>query len=291
MLAIFEVPPGYADADPIVAAFAVTAVTPDPNAATNGATAATAVGAPSADLEVAKRGPAETYRGAEVVYSITVTNNGPSAAQSVQVSDAPASGLVFVANRGDCETAFPCDVGTLSAGASRVIDSTFRVSLAYAGADPVVNTATATSLVVDPFPGDNSAVASAALVAPPGLGFYAVPPCRVLDTRNPPGPFGGPALGAQATRRFTISPKCGIPPTARALSVTMATTSSTVAGNLRLFAAGEAVPFAATITYSAGQIRTNNAILNLGPDADLDVFCGQTTGTVNLILDVNGYFQ
>ncbi len=291
ILALFEVPSGYAAANPIVGTFAVTATTPDPNAATNTATAATAVGAASADLAVAKRGPAETYRGAEVVYSITVTNNGPSAAPAVQVSDAPATGLVFVGNQGDCETAFPCDVGTLPPGASRVIASTFRVPLAYGGADPVLNTATATSPVADPSPGDNSSVAASAVVAPPGLGFYALPPCRVLDTRNPPGPFGGPALGAQTTRRFTISPRCGIPRTARAVSATMATTSSTVAGNLRLFAAGEAVPFAATITYSAGQIRTNNAILTLGPDADLDVFCGQASGTVNLILDVNGYFQ
>jgi uncharacterized repeat protein (TIGR01451 family) len=291
ILALFEVPSGYAGSDPIVGTFTATADTPDPNAATDRAAAATAVGAPSADLAVAKRGPAETYRGAEVVYSITVTNRGPSAAPSVQLSDAPATGLVFVANRGDCETAFPCAVGTLPSGASGVVASTFRVPLAYAGADPVLNTATATSSVADPFPADNSAVASAALVAPPGLGFYALPPCRVLDTRNPAGPFGGPALGAQTTRRFRISSKCGIPQTARAVSVTMATTSSTVAGNLRLFAAGEAVPFAATITYSAGQIRTNNAILTLGPDADLDVFCGQATGIVNLILDVNGYFQ
>src|SRR5262249_29008068 len=147
-------------AQPILGTFTVAAETPDPNAATNTATAATAVGTASADLAVAKRGPAETYKGADVVYSITVTNNGPSAAPSVQVSDAPPSGLVFVANRGDCETGFPCDVGMLPPGASRVIPSTFRAPLAYAGTDPVLNTATATSPVADPFLDDNSAVAS-----------------------------------------------------------------------------------------------------------------------------------
>jgi len=291
IVALFEVPPGYAGANPIVDTFSVAAATPDPNAATNAATVATAVGAPSADLTVAKRGPAETYRGAEIVYSITVTNKGPSGVRAVQVTDAPASGLVFVGNTGGCETAFPCDIAGLAAGDSRVIASTFRVPLTYAGPDPVLNTATAMSAVPDPSPDDNSGVATAALVAPPGLGFYAIAPCRVLDTRNPVGPFGGPALGAQTARRFTLSPKCGIPPSARALSVTVAVTSASVAGNLRLFAAGEAVPFMASITYAAGQIRTNNAILTLGPEADIDVFCSQTLGTVHLILDVNGYFE
>jgi uncharacterized repeat protein (TIGR01451 family) len=291
IIALFDVPPGYAGANPIVETFAVAAATLDPNPATNAATVATAVGQPSADLTVAKRGPAETYRGAEIVYSITVTNNGPSGVRAVQVADTPANGLVFVGNTGDCETAFPCDIAGLGAGESRVIASTFRVPLTYAGADPVVNTATATSAAPDPSPDDNTGVATAALVAPPGLGFYAIQPCRVLDTRNPPGPFGGPALGAQTARRFTLSPKCGIPPSARALSVTIAVTSASVAGNLRLFAAGGAVPFMASITYSAAQIRTNNAILTLGPDAAIDVFCSQTLGTVHLILDVNGYFE
>jgi uncharacterized repeat protein (TIGR01451 family) len=291
ILTLLEVPPGYAGAVPIVDTVTVAAATPDPNAATNAAAVATAVGAASADLEVAKRGPAETYRGADVVYSITVTNHGPSPATAVRVTDAPATGLEFVANAGDCPTAFPCELGTLPAGASRVIASTFRVPLTYAGPEPVLNTATAASPVADPAPADNSAAAAAALVTPPGLSFYAVAPCRVLDTRNPPGPLGGPALGAQTTRRFTMTNKCGIPPSARALSVSMAVTSATVAGNLRLFPAQQSVPFVATIAYSAGQIRTNNAIVTLGPDADIDVFCGQASGTVHLILDVNGYFQ
>jgi uncharacterized repeat protein (TIGR01451 family) len=55
-------------------------------------------------------------------------------------------------------------------------------------------------------------------VAP--LLFVPVTPCRVADTRNPGGPFGGPALAGGSTRSFTISQGgCDIPATAQAYSL------------------------------------------------------------------------
>jgi uncharacterized repeat protein (TIGR01451 family) len=291
IVALFQVPARYAGANPIVCPIAVSAATPDPNPATSLMTARTAVGTASADLQVRKLGPATTFRGAEVVYSITVTNAGPSEAPAVEVTDATPPGLVFESNAGDCQTAFPCAVGALPPGSSRVIASTFRVPLTYAGRESVVNTASAVSAASDPAPLDNADDTEASLVMPPGVDFHTVAPCRVLDTRNPLGPHGGPAIGAQSTRRFRISPRCGIPPTAAAISVTLAVTGPTVIGNLRIFPAGEAVPLIATINYSAGQTRTNNAIVRLSPDSEIDVFCAQASGTIHLVLDVNGYFQ
>jgi uncharacterized repeat protein (TIGR01451 family) len=291
IVGLFHVPAGYAGANPIVTTIAVSAATPDPNPATGVATARTAVGTASADLQVMKLGPAITFRGADVVYSITVTNAGPSEAPAVEVSDAASPGLVFVSNKGDCQTAFPCSVGAVPPGTSRVITSTFRVPLGYTGPDPIVNTASALSAAPDPNPLDNSDDTEAEIVIPPGVDFYIVAPCRVLDTRNPLGPYGGPAIGARSTRRFTISPRCGIPPTAIAISVTLAVTAPTVIGNLRIFPAGEPVPVIATINYAAGQTRTNNGIVRLSPDSQIDVFSAQESGSIHLILDVNGYFQ
>jgi hypothetical protein len=207
------------------------------------------------------------------------------------VSDTAPPGLVFLSNAGDCVTAFPCAVGTIPSGESRVLVSTFRVPLAYGGPDTIVNAASAASPVPDPQPADNADDTSAALVVPPGTDFYPVAPCRLVDTRNATGPFGGPALGAQTTRRFTLPPQCDIPPTARAVAFNVTVTSASAPGNLRLFPAGTALPVISTLNYAIAQTRANNAIVSLGPDGDLDVFCSQASGTVHLILDVNGYFE
>ncbi len=120
--------------------------------------------------------------------------------------------------------------------------------------------------------------------------FSTLVPCRVFDTRNPNGAYGGPALAANSTRSFVLAGQCGIPATARAVSVNVTATGPTVAGNLRLFAAGGAVPNASTVNYSAGQTRANNALVGIGPTG-LAVRAVQASGSVHVILDVNGYFE
>ena len=46
-----------------------------------------------------------------------------------------------------------------------------------------------------------------------------------------------------------------------------------------------------SINYSAGQTRGNNAIVSLNAAGALTVRCVQASGTVDLIVDVNGYFE
>jgi hypothetical protein len=121
--------------------------------------------------------------------------------------------------------------------------------------------------------------------------FYTVAPCRVVDTRNPNGPYGGPALSANTARVFTVTGQCGIPTAAKAVLANVEVTGSTVAGNLTLYPNGIPLPVAAVINYSAGQTRANNATLTLGGAGDFVVWCAQGSGTVHFILDVNGYIQ
>lgn len=287
----FQVPIGYAGPDPITATATVTAATPDPNTATNTDSVQTAVGEASADLVLTKLGPATAFRGGAIVYSITVTNEGPSDVASVEVTDAAPPGLVFVSNTGDCTSAFPCSPGPIPVGQSRVIAATFQVPLTYAGPDPIVNAAAAASGTPDPVPANNSDEAASVLTAPPGIDFFTIAPCRLVDTRNPAGPLGGPPLAARESRRFVAADACDIPLTALAISVNVAVTAPTAAGNLRLYPAGAAVPNVSSINYSAGQTRTNNAIVGLGLKGDFEVYSGQSSGTAHVIFDVNGYFQ
>jgi streptogramin lyase len=127
---------------------------------------------------------------------------------------------------------------------------------------------------------------------PPPPGFYALTPCRVADTRGPAGPYGSPALAAGATRAFLMAGSCGIPSSAKAVALNVAVTQATHGpGFSTFFAGGTTRPTASTINYGAGQTRANNAIIALGANGEISVFCGQSSGTVELIIDVSGYFD
>jgi uncharacterized repeat protein (TIGR01451 family)/fimbrial isopeptide formation D2 family protein len=111
---------------------------------------------PEADLSITKVGPAATVAGTSLVYTIVVTNNGPSNAADVRVSDTTPAGLIFVSNSGDCVTAFPCDLGTLPPSQSRTITATFDVPPTYTAPDPIVNTASVSSPTTDPNASNNA---------------------------------------------------------------------------------------------------------------------------------------
>jgi large repetitive protein len=126
--------------------------------------------------------------------------------------------------------------------------------------------------------------------SPPPLSFYTVTPCRVFDSRDLA--LGGPtpfAAGSQNT--VTIAGHCGITAAAAAVSLNVTVTAPTTQGHLRLFPSGAALPSISTINYVAGQTRANNAITPLGTAGALGVYVNQSSGSVHVIIDVNGYFE
>jgi Beta-propeller repeat len=122
-----------------------------------------------------------------------------------------------------------------------------------------------------------------------GSGFYPLPPCRVIDTRGAAGPLGAPALAAGARRTFDVAGTCGIPATARSLSVNVTVTQAAAAGNIRLFPAGTPAPSTSAMSFPASQSRGNNAVVRLA-GASFTVELDAPAGT-DFILDVNGYFK
>jgi hypothetical protein len=122
--------------------------------------------------------------------------------------------------------------------------------------------------------------------------FHTVTPCRLIDTRNPNGPAGGPALQPSQIRTFALAGSCGIPSTATSLSVNVTVTQPTAIGNLVLYPANQGVPQTSVINYVAGQTRANNAVLGVSADGTVSVSVVEVSaGTVQFVLDVNGYFQ
>ncbi|MCU1349594.1 MAG: domain containing protein, partial [Acidobacteria bacterium] len=136
----------------------VSATTGDPNSMNNSATAATNVGA-QANLSITKSGPANANTGQNITYTVVVSNAGPSPALNTVVSDVTPVGIAFVSNTGACTSVYPCNLGTLAAGQSATITSTYTIPGNYSGAT-VVNTASVNSSVNDPDNMDNTSSAT-----------------------------------------------------------------------------------------------------------------------------------
>ena len=113
--------------------------------------------ATEADVAITKTGPASIVAGNPLVYTITVTNTGPSDAANVVVRDPTPAGLTWVSNTGACTTAFPCTLGVVPAGATRTITATFSVPLDYSGASPIANVTDVSSTTLDTNTANNTA--------------------------------------------------------------------------------------------------------------------------------------
>ena len=79
------------------------------------------------------------------------------------------------------------------------------------------------------------------VVVSPPMALYTFPPCRLLDTRDAPGAFGGPALLANADRSFICSTAAASPPPLGPLREHDGHPADP-AGNLRLYPAGTTCP-------------------------------------------------
>src|SRR5262249_19681264 len=137
--------------------------------------------------------------------------------------------------------------------------------------------------------GPKNVTANFNVVPVSGLRFVPVTPCRLADTRNAPGPFGGPVMAANSTRDFAIpTSSCGIPSTALAysLNVTVVPTTGTL-GYLSIWPAGQARPLVSTLNSIDGRIKANAAIVGAGAGGAVS---GYVVNQAHVVLDINGYF-
>lgn len=131
-----------------------------------------------------------------------------------------------------------------------------------------------------------------ALVAPTASRFYTVAPCRAVDTRNAPGPRGGPALSGGEERIFALGGVCNVPASARALALNLTVVNPTAAGTVLLLPAGEPIPNASSINFPALRTRANNVIASTGVSGEVSAYYGGPPGSsVDVLLDVVGYFE
>jgi hypothetical protein len=126
------------------------------------------------------------------------------------------------------------------------------------------------------------------LRAQSALNFVPIPPCRLVDTRNPLGTFGGPSLQAATPRNFPVlSGSCGIPTNASAYSFNITVVPAGFLGFLTIWPAGLTQPLASTINSYLGVAVANAAIVSAGTNGAVSVYA---TNPTDVILDINGYF-
>ena len=135
---------------------------------------------------------------------------------------------------------------------------------------------------------DNQATGT---ITDPAANFFTLTPCRVADTRNPSGPFGGPALVANTARDFQVTGQCGVPATAKAVAINVTIVDPNNSGDLRIYPTGTAQPLVSIINFGPNQVRANNAVMPLSATGQMTVFCAMPSGSTNFLFDVFGYFE
>ena len=131
----------------------------------------------------------------------------------------------------------------------------------------------------------------AALVAQSGPYQYVpLTPCRVVDTRNAVATNGGPML-TTAARDFAIRGNCGVPLSAKAVAVNITVTSASANSWLTIWPSGQAKPFVSTINFDSSTFAlANGAVVALSTNTQ-DLSVANAVGTVQVIIDVSGYYQ
>jgi hypothetical protein len=260
--------------------------------ATAGATDTTVVTATSRAplLSIAKSHSGNFTQGQNAaVYTVIVSNAasaGPTAGPVTVTENIPVGlTLLTMAGPGWTCAATTCSRSDVLAAGATYPDITVTVSVA-ANAPPQVTNQVSLS-------GGGSAAASANDVTnlslpPTGLRFVPLTPCRVADTRNPAGPFGGPRIAGGGTRDFIIpNGACGVPITAQAYSLNAAVVPGGPLGFLTLWPSGQSRPVVSTLNSLDGRVKSNAAIVPAGAGGAISVFASNAT---DFILDINGYF-
>ncbi|MFZ0795115.1 MAG: choice-of-anchor tandem repeat GloVer-containing protein [Candidatus Korobacteraceae bacterium] len=125
---------------------------------------------------------------------------------------------------------------------------------------------------------------------PTPLQFIPVTPCRVVDTRQTNGEFGGPPITGGVSRSFPIpqNTMCNIPASAAAYSLNVTAVPITTLGYLTIWPTGESQPVVSTMNSTDGRIKANAAIVPAGGGGGaVSVY---VTDTTNVLLDIDGYF-
>jgi uncharacterized repeat protein (TIGR03803 family) len=256
-----------------------------------------------------------TYVSATTIYAltpahaagaVTVTVTNPdlqagSMAAAYAYSDAASPSVTMILpNNGTTlgGTAVTIAGANFMSGATVTIGGVAATGVSFVDATTITATTgahatgTVDVVVTNPDPQAGTLTNAFFYVPPPSATkFFTLTPCRLVDTRNPDDPLGGPALQPNAVRLFTVTNACGIPSSAVSISANVAVVPAG-AGHLAFFPGNGLATGTANLNFNAGKVRAGNSILYLATDGTggIKVLNGSASAN-HLVLDVNGYFQ
>jgi len=178
---VTQVSPSVFDGTVLSNTATVSSSTTDSDPTNNSSTFDTTVHA-LADLAVTKSGPTDTIAGdsANPTYTITLTNNGPSDAQGVMLTDPLPAGETFVSQTqtsgpvfalGSTDSSISDTIATLAAGASASFTVVVQVSPSVLDGTVLSNMATVGSNTTDPDPTNNTSTVKTTVHALTDLGI------------------------------------------------------------------------------------------------------------------------
>lgn len=247
---------------------------PDNNVATDVNTLAA-----SADVAIEKTflSTAPFLVGQTVEYRLVISNNGPSVAQSILVTDTPVN-LRIDEVTGAC-TALPCTIASLAPGATATIE--LEATILAAGA--FSNSATATSPTDDPDPDNNEDDGGGGNAGQPTATLSVAPASAAEDSGTPfvyTLEFDvAPAVDTVVELEFTGTATAGTDYTGQITTITMPAGQSSITFNVVPVADTEVEPDETVIVtvqagtgYAPGTVDSATAtILNDDASADVDV--------------------
>ena len=227
---------------------------------------------PGADVEVMQtEAPNPAALGRNLVYTLTVSNAGPSSASGITLTDSLPGGVTFVSVSPGCTNSsgsVSCTIGTLAVGSS----SNILITIQPGAVGTLTNSVTVNSTTSDPNSSNNSSVNSINVYAPPGV---ATQPSNQVVKVGGSAAFSVTATGSSPlTYQWTFggTPLSG----ATAATLTLANVQPNQAGN-----------YAAVITNSVGSVTS--AVATLTVQAPPSIAAQPTNQTV--VVGGNAAFQ
>jgi protocatechuate 3,4-dioxygenase beta subunit len=159
------------------------------------------------------------------------------------------------------------------------------------------STGTAHALVTTSWPGMSVLTASTGLISSSAANYVPLNPFRILDTRSGSCvQCNGLALGPGATRKVQLIGVIGlrvgtdpIPSTATAVVLNVTAVAGTAASLLTIYPYGAPMPHASNLNFGPGTVIPNLVTATVGQGGAVSIY--NALGTVNVVADVEGYFE